>query len=393
MTPGSDPTIGFVSTFPPTVCGIATYTASLVEALACSEGRPGRGPGVVRLTDGLTRDAAAPVVFHHRTGRRASLDSAAAILNTYDTVSIQHEFGIFGHQDGSEVLDLMSRVEVPIAVTLHTVLNQPSANQRRIIDTMCHLAKRIVVMSETASNRLIDRYEVEPSQINVIAHGADPAFAGPSLVTGRRPLVLTWGLIGPGKGLEWAIEAFAHLADMKPRPRYRIVGATHPHVRRDSGESYREGLKSLAQSLGLAKTIEFDDRYLSRADLARLVRSADVVVLPYESVEQVTSGVLVEAIAAAKPVVATEFPHAVEVLSGGAGSVVPFGDPQALARQLRQILSDRPTRSVMAQRAQQLATEWYWPTIGQRFAATMSEIARIDKAPAGLTLDRQRVAG
>ena len=122
-----------------------------------------------------------------------------------------------------------------------------------------------------------------------------------------------------------------------------------------------KSLKSLTQDLRLGKMIEFDNRYLSRADLARLVRSADLVVLPYESVEQVTSGVLVEAIAAAKPVVATAFPHAVELLSGGTGSVVPFGDPECLAGELRQILSDRPTRLLMAQRAQQLAREWYWP--------------------------------
>ncbi|HEX2369766.1 MAG TPA: glycosyltransferase [Acidimicrobiia bacterium] len=247
-------------------------------------------------------------------------------------------------------------------------------------------------MSETASRRLVDRYHVEPGRIDVIAHGADPEFAGPSLVSGDRPLILTWGLIGPGKGLEWAIAAVADLVDMNPLPRYLIAGATHPHVRRESGESYRESLKSLTQDLRLGKMIEFDNRYLSRADLARLVRSADLVVLPYESVEQVTSGVLVEAIAAAKPVVATAFPHAVELLSGGTGSVVPFGDPECLAGELRQILSDRPTRLLMAQRSQQLAREWYWPTIGERFAATMSEIAT-PHLHAALILDRQRAAG
>jgi polysaccharide biosynthesis protein PslF len=393
MSQDLDPTIGFVSTFPPTVCGIATYTASLVEALAGGEGMPARRLGVVRLTDELTRDASAPVVFHHRTGDRNSLHTATSILNTYDTVSIQHEFGIFGAHDGAEVLDLISSLEVPTAVTLHTVLSNPSPHQRMIIEMMCHHAERIVVMSETASSRLIEIYGVEPALISVIAHGADPAFAGPSLVTGDRPLVLTWGLIGPGKGLEWAIEAFGNLLDINPLPRYRIAGATHPHVRRESGESYREGLKTLTESLGLGTMIEFDDRYLSRPDLARLVRSADVVVLPYESVEQVTSGVLVEAIAAAKPVVATAFPHAVELLSGGAGSVVPFGDPQCLAGELRKILTDRPTRLFMAHQAQALAREWYWPTIAERFAESMAEIATVDREYSARTLDGRRAAG
>jgi len=261
------------------------------------------------------------------------------------------------------------------------------------MEGLCELTERIVVMSENAASRLVDRYQVEPGRITVIAHGADPAFAGPSLVTGGRPLILTWGLIGPGKGLEWAIEAFADLSDMRPRPRYRIVGATHPHVLRESGESYREELKELTSDLGLGQIVEFDDRYLSRRDLARMVRSADVVVLPYESVEQVTSGVLVEAIAASKPVVATSFPHAVELLSDGAGAVVPFGEPHRLAEELRQILSDRETRSLMGQRAQKLATDWYWPTVGARFMETMSDVAETRTPYATPISGRQRVAG
>lgn len=375
MPYSSNPSIGIVSTFPPTVCGIASYTASLVQALKSTDGVARHRLGVVRLTDRPTRDADAPVVFHHRTGNRASLRTATAILNGYDTVSIQHEFGILGDRDGIEVLDLMSDLEVPDAVTLHTVLSEPTANQRGIMDRMCDFADRIIVMSQTASNRLVDRYGVDPSRIEVTPHGVDPEFARPSLVTGDRPLILTWGLIGPGKGLEWAISALADLVDLDPLPRYLIAGATHPNVRRSSGETYRQGLRSLTESLGLGEMVEFDDRYLNRRELARLVRSADVVVLPYESVEQVTSGVLVEAIAASKPVVATAFPHAVELLSGGAGAVVPFGDPHQLGRELRQVLSDRPTRMLMAKRARQLATDWYWPAVGERFIDTMSDIA------------------
>ncbi len=375
MKSGSNPTLGMVSTFPPTVCGIATYSASLVESIAVGTGEPFGRIGVVRLTDGLTRDAGAPVVFNHRTGDADSLRSAAALLNTYDVVSIQHEFGIYGGPDGTEVLDLMARVEAPTVATLHTVLSQPTRHQREIMDGICNLAERIVVMSETASNRLTDRYGVDENRIQVIAHGADPDFGGPSLVGGDRPLILTWGLIGPGKGLEWAIEAFAHLTDMSPLPRYLVAGATHPHVRRDSGESYRQSLMALTERMGLEQIIEFDDRYLSRGDLARLVRTSDLVVLPYESVEQVTSGVLVEAIAASKPVVATAFPHAVELLSDGAGAVVPFGDPPRLAAELRRILSDPGTCSLMGHRARKLAADWYWPTIGGRFAELMSDIA------------------
>jgi glycosyltransferase involved in cell wall biosynthesis len=392
MITGSDPSIGFVSTFPPTVCGIATYTASLVSALAGSS--PRIRTGVVSLDNGSSRKGDSPVVMHHRTGDRTSLRTATAILNTYDTVSIQHEYGIWGQRDGIEVLDLMSGLAVPAAVTLHTVLREPSHDQRAIIERLCGFAERVVVMSETASTRLVDCYDVDPSRISVIAHGADPEFGGPSLVKGDRPLILTWGLIGPGKGLEWAIEGLANLVDMKPLPRYLIAGATHPNVRQETGETYRESLIALTEGLGLGPMVEFDDRYLDRRDLARLVRSADVVVLPYESVEQVTSGVLVEAIAASKPVVATRFPHALELLSGGTGAVVPFGDPYRLGWELRRILSDRPTHELMTSRARQLATDWYWPTVGHQFAEMMSEMAAATNTQYAIpALDRRHATG
>jgi glycosyltransferase involved in cell wall biosynthesis len=345
------------------------------------------------MADGPSPDTGAPVVFNHATGDHSSLRTATTILNTYDAVSIQHEFGIYGGQDGIEVVDLMAGLEVPAAVTLHTVLSEPTQNQRRIMEAMCNLAERIVVMSQTACERLVDRYQVDPSRISVIPHGADPMFAGPSPLPGDRPLILTWGLIGPGKGLEWAIAELADLVDMRPLPRYLISGATHPHVRRSSGESYREGLRQLTADLRLEAMIEFDDRYMSRGRLARLVRSADVVVLPYESMDQVTSGVLVEAIAASKPVIATSFPHAVEVLSSGAGALVPFGEPHRLANELRRVLSNRGARSLMARRAQNLASDWYWPTVGQRFAEMLSDIGDVNVPFAMPALDRQRVAG
>lgn len=385
----SPPSIGFVSTFPPTVCGIATFTASLVAAI--EDRTPGIQTGVVGLGSSPTSITSSPVAMHHRTGDQTSLRNATRILNQFDTVSIQHEFGIWGDHDGVEVLDFMSRLAVPTAVTLHTVLREPTQNQRSIMDGIRDLAERVVVMSETASTRLVERYGVDPARISVIPHGADPEFGGPSLVTGDRPLILTWGLIGPGKGLEWAIEALSELADMKPLPRYLIVGATHPQVLKETGEAYRDSLKALIEDLGLGSMVEFDDRYLERRDLARLVRSADVVVLPYESDEQVTSGVLVEAIAASKPVVATRFPHAVEVLSDGAGSVVPIGEPHRIGEELRRVLSDRPARELMALRAQQLAADWYWPTVGELFVETMSAIARTPYTV--LAPDRQHATG
>lgn len=361
--------IGVVGTYPPTVCGIATYTASLVHGISARSSAP---VGVVRLADDPV--PASSVDFTHRTGDRASLGAAIRMLNSYDAVSIQHEFGIFGGPDGSEVVDLMAGLTVPTAVTMHTVLTHPTPNQRAIVDRISELAARVVVMSETASTRLTARYGVDPDRISVIPHGVHPEFSRPSLATGARPLVLTWGLIGPGKGLEWAIQAFAKLTDMHPRPRYLIAGATHPQVKRQSGESYRRSLMALAAGLELDDLVEFDPRYLDTEQLARLVRSADAIVLPYESVEQVTSGVLVEAIAAGKPVVATRFPHAVELLADGTGVLVPYGRPDVLGDALHRLLSDPESRSRMATRSRQMSSGWSWPTIGGRFAEMMTEL-------------------
>jgi len=386
--------VGFVGTYPPTVCGIATFTASMVNALVAQHPHDGRGRvGVVSLTDRNVGVAGPPVVFHHRIGDAGSLRGAIEALSAYDTVSIQHEFGIFGGRDGDEVIDLMSGLTVPTAVTLHTVLAEPTTHQRAIVERMCQAASRMVVMSQTAADRLAGEYTMDPGRIRLIPHGADPEFAGRSRSTGDRPLILTWGLIGPGKGLEWAIEACSGLLDLEPLPRYLILGSTHPQVRQASGESYRDSLTSLARRLGVDSIVEFDDRHLTRKALARMVRSADIVVLPYESMEQVTSGVLVEAVAAAKPVVATPFPHAVELLSGGAGIIFPHRDAAALSDALRELLTYPDRMADMTQRARRVAEGMYWPSVALKFAETMSEMAEGSGMGSPLVASGRRAAG
>lgn len=367
--------IGFVSTYPPTVCGLASFTESLRDAVAANRGS-GAGLGVLRLVDRVEDGWGHGSVHVHRRGDPWSLRAAVRRLDRFDAVSIQHEFGIYGGPDGREVLDLVDRLDVPIATTLHTILDRPTDHQRAIIERLVAASARTVVMSRTASERLVTHYDVDPDLVTVIPHGTHPRFAGPSLTSGARPLVLTWGLIGPGKGLEVAIEAFAGLGDQVPAPRYLIAGATHPNVRRDSTEAYRHGLEALVHRLGLGEVIEFDDRYLEADDLARLVRSADLVVLPYASTDQVTSGVLVEAISASKPVIATTFPHSVEVLSDGAGMLVPHADVPALRGALRTALRDPHGVARMGRAAGRIAQGWDWPTIGRRYDALFADAVR-----------------
>lgn len=386
--------IGVVSTYPPTVCGLATYTESLLGAIA-RDRRTWNGLGVVDVGDDARSVDRSRVVHRHAAGDAKSVARSVEVLNTYDVASIQHEFGIFAGRDGEEVLDLVEGLTVPTAVTFHTVLDDPTPSQRAIVDRLAHAADRMVVMSETGSARLTERYGVEPERIEVIPHGANAFFSGPSLASGERPLVLTWGLIGPGKGLESAVEAFGRLTDLDPLPRYLIAGATHPHVKESAGESYRQSLIELTRDLGLDEVVEFDDRYFDRRTLARLVRSADVVLLPYVSTEQVTSGVLAEAIAASKPVIATSFPHAVELLSGGAGLTTLHGDVGGLADGIRSVLTDHVARARMAREARRLADGWSWPAIGRRYERLMTDLAEPATAivGAGSRMEAYRVMG
>ena len=215
---------------------------------------------------------------------------------------------------------------------------------------------------------LVAHYGVDPGRVTVIPHGADPAVV--SRRSARRPgdgpVVLTWGLLGEGKGIEWAIDAMALLTDLQPRPQYRVVGQTHPKVKARYGEGYRQRLVERAVRGG-SGAVTFDDRYLTDAQLHALVQEADVVLLPYDSREQVTSGVLIEAVAAGKPVVSTAFPHAVELLSGGAGLLVDRQDPVAIAAALRRVFTEPGLARRMASEAERLAPDLLWPAVADRY--------------------------
>ena len=395
--PGTTPTIGFLSTYPPTSCGLATFTQSLRNAITAGR-TSDDGLGVVSVVDTPGERAVEgilPEVIHqHVNGYRDSLKVAIKVLNAFDVVSVQHEYGIFGGPDGIEVLEIMDGLDVPAIATLHTVLSQPTPSQRSILEKVVAKAAHSVVMSETAYKRLVGEYSVEPDKIRVIPHGAHLSLGHrPQLgAEGSRPTMLTWGLIGPGKGFEMAIDACAELQDLDPLPRYRILGKTHPKVEASSGTAYLDGLKQRVHDLGLEHMVEFDDRYLDRDELADYLIQSDVVVLPYESTEQVTSGVLVEALAAGRPVVASAFPHAVELLANGAGSVVPHGDSTAMGSALRQIFTHPSLADHMAEKAEGIGSTLQWPSIGRRYDRLAAKLTA-DHVPAHMLTDIKRGTG
>ena len=369
-------TIGMVSTYPPTQCGLATFSAALISHLHLSTG----SLGVVQVVDEVESRPGPDVVAQLVNGSPDSAGAAVRRLNGFDVVVVQHEYGIYGGPDGVDVLGIVDALTVPVIVVLHTVLQDPTERQRHILLWLLTVADVVVTLTHTARRRLIASYAADPAQLVVIPHGAVDHGPSPSAERGPddRPLVLTWGLIGPGKGIEWAIDAMAGLRDLQPR--YLVMGRSHPKVVQRHGEAYRDGLAQRARDAGVHDIVELDDRYLGVGELAELVRQADVVLLPYDSREQVTSGVLIEAVAAGRPVVSTAFPHAIELLADGTGLLVPQRDPAALEAALRRVLSEPGLAEDLAEQAARKAPDLLWATVADRYrtiavaaAASMAE--------------------
>lgn len=381
--------VGLIGTYPPTRCGIATFTASLARALAGC----GIDVGVVSCVDqagsaGYGRE----VVGEWVRGCVESLEQVVASLKVFDTVVIQHEFGIFGGRDGEEVLELAGRLKVPIIVVLHSVPSQPSPRQRAIIERLGAVAERTVAQSRAARSRLLADYDVAPERVVVIQHGA-PANLAPQVGSedpARRPTILTWGLIGPGKGIEFAIDAVAQLADLVPKPCYLILGETHPKIVAHSGEAYRKSLIARVQAHDADQLVTFLDGYRDTDRILAEVRKADIVVLPYLSRDQTVSGVLVEAIASGKPVVATAFPHAVELLADGSGIVVPHEDADQLAQALRLLLTDPSRADEVAAAARSQAPTLFWENIGHAYLRLALAVLTSAPVPRTQAAIRQR---
>jgi glycosyltransferase involved in cell wall biosynthesis len=386
--PAMSVSYGFLSTSPPTQCGLATFNQALFQHLTSGQDHG----GVVSVVDEPSGQDGAETVGHLVADSRLSMLAAAAVLNRYDVVIVQHEYGIYAGRDGDQVLEVLRRLRVPVIVVLHTVLGSPTPNQRLVLEQIVEAADAVVVMSKTAAARLFEKYLIDASKVAAITHGAPaPVVQGPvadqvsdlasalaavtahydefaALTTSPTgPTILSWGLLGPGKGLEWVIEALADLRELTPAPRYVIAGQTHPKVLEREGEAYRTILMNRAVELGVDSMVRFDPQYRDTQSLQRLVRTADVVVLPYDSSEQATSGVLIEAVAAQRPVVATCFPHACELLANGSGLLVGHRDPAAIAAALRRVLTEPGLAAQMTAASARLAPELAWPAVAARY--------------------------
>ena len=321
------PSFVLVGTYPPTQCGIATFTAALANGLG-EAGVP--KVGVVRLGTGDALSWDPRVVAEIYPGLSRSRLDAARAVNTHDVMLLQPEFGIFVGDDAA------------------------------------------VTMTRIARDRLLANYRVSPAKVVTIPHGATvpPSLEPTPIGASDGPTrLLTWGLLGPGKGIEWVIDALARVADLRGQVHYTVAGQTHPKVRASQGETYREMLRRRASDLGVADMVSFDDSYRRLPELLDLVVDSTCVVLPYDSEDQITSGVLVDAISAGKPIIATGFPHAVELLCGGVGILVPHRDPVGISEAIRAMVSHPELVDSMSGATRPLAAEHRWSAVAARYAA------------------------
>ena len=270
------------------------------------------------------------------------------------------------------MLKVLDGLRVPVVATLHTVLPAPTTHQREVLDAVLRRVDAAVVMTDRAEAILRRVNAVGATPVAVIPHGA--AVTAPSLADPptRRPLLLTWGLIGPGKGIQWVIDALVDLKDLDPAPLYVIAGETHPKVLAHEGDVYRQSLMRRVAQNDVRRMVHFDSSYRDSASLGELISGADVVILPYDSRDQATSGVLVDAVAAGRPVIATVFPHAVELLGSGAGIVVAHEDAAALRDAIRRVITEPGVAAAMADEARRIAPSLSWDAVARQYQSLAS---------------------
>lgn len=384
--------IALIGTCVPRHCGIATFTNDLQQALSTAD------PNVAAMTIAMTDDKNAyaypdqvPLEIQHADP--ASYEVAADFLNVADIeiVSLQHEFGIFGGEAGEHVLGLVRGLKAPLVTTLHTVLATPNPSQRRVMDELIASSARLIVMADKGRQILQDVYGVSADQIAVIPHGVpdrpflDPAMAKHDLGLAERTLLMTFGLLGPGKGIETAIRALPALVQENPKLLYMIVGATHPNLVRDEGELYRESLTALASELGVSEHVQFVDRYLSLDALLDYLAACDIYLSPYPNEAQIVSGTLAYAIALGKAVVSTPFWYAQELLADNCGLLVPFEQADGFATAIRRLIDDDTLRSEIRTNAYARGRAMIWPRVAEQYLEVFSTV-RLERRSAGATI-------
>jgi glycosyltransferase involved in cell wall biosynthesis len=375
--------IAFVGDYLPRKCGIATFTYDLCTSVATQY--PGSDCFVVPIND-IAQGYEYPgeVRFEIEEQEVDSYLRAADFLNfaNTDIVSLQHEFGIFGGPSGSHVLRMLRDLRMPIVTTLHTVLRDPTVEQRRLLSQIADLSARLIVMSERARMFLKDIYGVPDARIDLIAHGipdmpfVDPNFYKDQFGVEGKFVGLTFGLLSPNKGIERMLRAMPAILRQFPNFVYIVLGATHPNLIREQGERYRISLERLAKDLGIKPNVSFYNRFVEIDELIEFIGMADIYITPYLNPAQIISGTLAYAFGCGKPVVSTPYWYAEELLADGRGVLVPFDDSAALAREICELLRDEPRRHSMRKKAYMLGREMIWSHVAHLYMESFQRARR-----------------
>lgn len=375
--------IAFIGDYLPRKCGIATFTSDIRLAVATQYPET---DCIVAPVDDIEGgyDYPPEVRFEFPEQDLEAYRRTAHFLNfsNIDVVCLQHEFGIYGGPAGGHILALLRDLHVPVVTTLHTVLQEPNSDQLRVMRQLGALSTRLIVMSERGKQFLLDIYDVPEDKIDVIPHGipdmpfVDPNFYKDKFKVEGKNVLLTFGLLSPNKGIEYSLKAMPRILEEFPDTMYIVLGATHPNLVRDNGESYRLSLERLAQDLGVKKQVVFYNRFVELADLIEFIGAADIYITPYLNPAQITSGTLAYSFGAGKAVVSTPYWHAEELLADGRGVLVPFGDSDAISEAVCSLLGDDSRRHAMRKRAYMIGREMIWSEVAQRYMESFQTAKR-----------------
>jgi glycosyltransferase involved in cell wall biosynthesis len=373
--------IAVVGNYLPRRCGIATFTADLCDAIHAEYGATELLALPVNDTDeGYAYPAR--VRFELAEDNLASYRQAADFLNfsNIDLVCLQHEYGIFGGRAGGHILELLRRLRMPFATTLHTVLREPNLDQRRVMGEIATLSDRLIVMSQQSAEILEEVFDVPADKIDLIPHGipdlpfTDPSFYKDGFGTEGKEVLLTFGLLSPNKGIENVIKALPQILARHSNVVYMVSGVTHPHILRREGDTYREYLQNLAKELDVEGKVIFRNRFVSPQEMVELIGAADIYITPYKHKAQVVSGTLAYALSAGKAIISTPYLHAVELLDDQRGALVPFDDPEAIAAKTIELLDSGTARHAMRKRAYLYARDMVWSRVAQKYMKSFERI-------------------